>query len=346
MQIRKIDPINDPAWLALVEKHPRSSVFHTPGWLEALRRTYEFETYALTTSPPGEKLAQGIVFCRVSSWLTGQRLVSLPFSDHCEPLVDNEGELNCLLAELRGKWKFQGCKYVELRPLEFNLADHSDLSNSDTYCLHRLDLRPDLEGLYEGFHKDCVRRKIRRAEREKLVYEAGRSEAQLEKFYGLVVSTRQRQLLPPQPLNWFRNLIACLGDKLRIHLVSKNGQPVAGILTLRHKAVLVYKYGCSDHALNNLGGTQLVFWKAIQEAKRDGLQELDLGRTEWDHLGLLKFKDRWGAAQSTMTYWRYGAMRGQNASAGVGSRIAKWFIARMPKRLLTATGSILYRHFG
>ena len=37
-------------------------------------------------SPPDEPLENGFLFCRVESWLTGRRLVSLPFSDHCEPL--------------------------------------------------------------------------------------------------------------------------------------------------------------------------------------------------------------------------------------------------------------------
>ncbi len=43
--------------------------------------------------------------------------------------------------------------------------------SSATYYLHRLDLRPSLDELYQGFHKDCIRRKISRAERESLTYE-------------------------------------------------------------------------------------------------------------------------------------------------------------------------------
>ena len=35
-----IDPLADARWDELVERHPRASVFHTRGWLEALKRTY------------------------------------------------------------------------------------------------------------------------------------------------------------------------------------------------------------------------------------------------------------------------------------------------------------------
>jgi lipid II:glycine glycyltransferase (peptidoglycan interpeptide bridge formation enzyme) len=37
------------------------------------------------------------------------------------------------------------------------------------------------------------------------------------------------------------------------------------------KDTLVYKHGCSDPEFSNLGGTAMVFWKAIQAAKADDL---------------------------------------------------------------------------
>ena len=39
-----------------------------------------------------------------------------------------------------------------------------------------LDLRPGPEALFRNFHKDCIQRKIRRAAREALTYEEGRSD--------------------------------------------------------------------------------------------------------------------------------------------------------------------------
>jgi hypothetical protein len=99
------------------------------------------------------------------------------------------------------------------------------------------------------FHKDCVQRAIRRGEWERLKYDVGRSEELLRSLNHLTVLTRRRQQLPPQPLTWFRNLIRCMGNRLAIHVGSKDGQPVATILTLRHKGTVTYEYGCSDRSL-------------------------------------------------------------------------------------------------
>ena len=81
------DPLRDRRWDNYIGSEPRSSVFHSRAWLLALNRTYQYQPVAFTTSAPDEALQNAIVFCRVKSWLTGKRLVSLPFSDHCEPLV-------------------------------------------------------------------------------------------------------------------------------------------------------------------------------------------------------------------------------------------------------------------
>jgi len=144
------------------------------------------------------------------------------------------------------------------------------IRESAKFNFHMLDLRPDLDSLYRGLHKSCVRRKIQRAEQENLGYEEGRAESILAKFYRLLLLTRRRHQLPPQPVGWFRNLLHCLGDRASIHMVSKDGQPIASILTLLYKHTLVYKYGCSDSRFHSLGGMPLLFWKAIQEGKRLG----------------------------------------------------------------------------
>src|SRR5277367_2778090 len=114
MRFYQIDPTKDPRWAEFVERHPRASVFHSVNWLKALRRTYGYEPAAFTTSSPTGDLENGLVFCRVNSWLTGRRLVSLPFSDHCEPLCDAAEDVNFLIRNLQSSMEHQKWKYLEV----------------------------------------------------------------------------------------------------------------------------------------------------------------------------------------------------------------------------------------
>lgn len=346
-----IDPLRDRRWDEFVWRHPRASVFHSSAWLQALSRTYGYKPVAYTTSRAGQELESGMVFCRVESWLTGRRLVSLPFSDHCEPLVEKAEDLKTITASLEREFSREKWRYIEVRPLQ-QLEIATSLPHlTIPYTFHQLDLGPDIDTLFRNCHKNSTQRKIIRAEREGLRYREGRTEELLDNFYTLLANTRKRHHRPPQPRHWFVNLIACFGDALKIRVALQCERPVAAVLTIRHKDTLVYKYGGSDSRFNSLGGMHLLLWRSIQEAKSEGLHCFDFGRSEAGQNGLITFKKRWGTTQSDLIYSRYGlsgdvAHMFESAGASWKARVAKHLLAHMRPSMLSLAGRLLYRHVG
>jgi len=343
-----VDPLTDKRWDEFQLSHPRAGIFHTCGWLQALQRTYDYRPVAFTTSEPGKTLANGMVFCEVNSWATGRRLVSLPFSDHCDPLADSAAEEAEILAQVCRQAAQDRCRYAEIRPASgAGERPAADWRPSETFLLHVLPLNAPLERVFSNLHKDCIQRKVRRAEKEELRYEHGRSGPLLSTFYGLLLRTRRRHCLPPQPFLWFRNLAESMGDAFNIRVAWKDQQPVAAILTLSCKSTITYKYGCSDERYNHLGGTPFLFWKAMQEAWREGKQQFDLGRSDADNDGLIKFKDRLGAPRTVLSYrrWRPEATAGASCPAWL-AQIGRQVFHRLPDPLLVASGRLLYRHIG
>lgn len=344
MNVYTLDPLADPRWAQLVSSHPSASVFHTVTWLQAIHRTYGYTPVVYTTCRPSEPLSNGIVLCQIRSWLTGRRMVSLPFSDHCDPLLDDTDAMTAVTDQLwrlvqQGKWQF-----VELRPqMSLSVANGS---LTPPFCLHVLDLTPGADDLFRKFHKDCIQRKVRRAEREDLEYRSGNSQDLLEAFYRLLILTRRKHGLPPQPREWFTNLGSCLGDQLTVRMAFSAGKEIAGIVTLQHGKQMVYKYGASDPAFQQLGGTPLLFWRAISEAKAAGLTSLDLGRSDLDNPGLITFKNRLGAKPSTLVYSRLSRTQTVDARDGWPKKVARHLFAVMPDPVLRATGRIMYRHVG
>ncbi|MGA8531789.1 MAG: GNAT family N-acetyltransferase [Acidobacteriaceae bacterium] len=343
--VHELDPLSDPRWPALVATHPLASVFHTRAWLSALQATYGYRPLVLTTCSPDAPLTDALVLCEVNSWLTGRRLVSLPFSDHCEPLLTNSATLETLLLHARNRVEQGSYKRLEIRPHSAQGEAVHSFQPKGGAVLHRLDLTAPADQLFRSFHKDCIQRKIRRAERENLVYEEGSSEEQLNDFYRLMTMTRRRHGLPPQPLRWFRALISAFGPDLKIRIVRKDGVAVASILTLSHRQTMVYKYGCSDASANKFGGTPMLFWQTIQDAKAHGQNELDMGRSDLEDPGLSVFKEHWGSVPTPLTYWRYPAKEPGPQSAWKKAWADK-AIAASPDGLLQLAGNVLYRHMG
>jgi len=346
MSVYELNPLDDPRWETFVHNHARASVFHSTNWLRALQIAYGYDPAVVTTCPRQAALTNGLVFCRVESWLTGRRMVSLPFSDHCEPLGNNSGELDDLLFNMRHDVDTGSWKYIEIRPPFYQPGSLTGFGKSLTYCLHRLNLSGrSAQELFHNFHKSCVQRKIRRAERERLKHEEGTSEVLLQQFYKLLVITRRRLLLPPQPQSWFRALIASFGEDLKIRVVSKDDRPVASILTISHKKTMVYKYGCSDARFNRLGGMALLLWNTIQEAKDKGLEEFEMGRSDSSTPGLISFKEHWGAVGTQLNYWRYPSQPVGTANAWQQS-ILRRLVPATPNSVLQMVGSLLYGHIG
>jgi CelD/BcsL family acetyltransferase involved in cellulose biosynthesis len=351
--LRNLNPLTDRRWEKFVEKHPCSSVFHTVPWMRALSLTCNYEPVVFTTAAAGDELQEGVLFGYIRSKLTGNRLVSMPYADHCDLLNAEsklDGELHRHLDEMLRAEKLD---YIELRPRRaLACAPLPGVFHSTyTYRLHVLDLAPETDTLWRNLHKSSTQRKVKRAEREGLIYSGGVSDTLLDDFYQLFVLTRRRHRILPQPKRWFRNLIDCFGGSLKIYVAAAGGRPIASILTLSHKDTVVFKYGCSDKRYSALGGVHLLFWRAIQDAKRAGLRQFDFGRTNVHNAGLVTFKSRWGAAVSDLTYlmlshtnrsfsildspgesWRMRSLR----------RLASF----APDSLFRAAGAVLFRHLG
>ncbi len=345
--VHEIDPLRDPRWPDFLRRHRRASVFHTRGWLEAIRQSYGYQPAVLTTAGPGSHLENGLVFCRVRSWLTGRRLVSLPFSDHCEPLAESSEDLRDLLAGLEERARAEGCKYVEVRPASGSVGSEPVWHASADFYLHRLDLRPGADAVFRQFHKSCIQRKIRRAEAEGIEIRSERDPEAVKRFYTLVVHTRRRQGLPPQPRAWFDSVMKFLGESARILCAYKEGKPIAGILMLQYAKSLYYKYGASEAQFHKSGAMPRLFWEAIQDAIRRGLEEVDMGRSGCDASGLVTFKEHLGAVSSSLSYYRAPFSGPKAVARGEWPRrFAMMACSHMPDRCLMAFGAFAYRHIG
>jgi hypothetical protein len=89
----------------------------------------------------------------------------------------------------------------------------------------------------------------------------------------------------------------------------------------------------------------LLLWKAIQEAADYGMRELDMGRSDYDNVGLISFKERFGAVGRPLMYWAYPDSKNGVLKIGDTSLIRS--LARVsPDCALRMIGTLLYRHIG
>ena len=302
LSLRIIDPVSDPAWQFLLAACPAAGLFHSPPWIRAVADGYGFKIRGyLATTAAGDPVG-AVPFCEIDDF-TGPRIVSLPFSDACDPLVTSVDAWPELLAALQSHGQ-----PVNFRCLEKHLVSATErIEIVKTARWHRLLLDGSMEELWRRVSPEA-RRAIRRSERaavEIRPLEGGRGCAEFHKLHVVLRKTKYRLLA--QPLRFFEAMEQRFQEAGAWHsLAAYLGQRmVAGTIYLRWGDTLYYKFNASSaDALLARPNNRLV-WEGVRLAKSLGCRYLDLGPSDYEQPGLIRFKRNFGAKEDELRFLRW-----------------------------------------
>src|SRR5947208_2815780 len=342
MQMRILDPINDPSWDHVVALHRGAGCFHTSAWAKVLHQTYNHQPFYLQFSRR-RRLAALIPLMEVRSLFTGRRGVCLPFSDACEPLIFDPEAVGLVRDRLIRFAQERRWKHLEIRGgKSFQLAP----SSATKFYGHTLDLRSGAEELSTRFASP-VRRAIRKAERSDVSAVVVRNRPAIDAFYRLHVQTRRRHGLPPQAASFFLNIYEhIIKPGLGFIVLAQRGsRPIAAAVFFRFGKNAIYKYGASDKRFQEFRANNLVMWQGIQLLARTGIEKLHFGRTDCENDGLRRFKLSWDTQEETIDYFRVDPS-GRQCSPPIRRKggLHKRIFGRLPLVFNRLAGSILYPH--
>ena len=214
--------IMDKRWLDYISGNHNATIFHHPNWMMVLSKQYKYKNFIVAVVNSKKEILAGIPFCEIKTFKGRVNWISLPFSDYCSPLFENEESINFLEEYLVNKAKKGDLDSIEIRG---ELGDSKFFSKSDDLIVHSTVLSEDIDYLFSTFKKTQIQQPIRKAEKEGLSYEITTSEGSLETFYKLHLKTRKKLGVPIQPKRFFRNIYnelnkngngICSFDKKRI----------------------------------------------------------------------------------------------------------------------------------
>ena len=344
MQIEILDPTRITDWDAKIAALPGSYFFATQAWAKVLQTSYGYTPLYFAMMDSGAMRAL-LPMMEVSSFLTGKRGVSLPFTDYCKPLVPHEQVFFALFDMVKQEARTRGWKYIDLRLTNGILKKEIP---SLFFHGHVLDLNVGQEQLFGQF-TDMNRRNIRKAEKQAVVVGLENTLESLQEFYRLNCLTRQKHGLPPQPWHFFENVhreVIAKGMGITA-LARHEGNAVAGNVYFHYGDKALFKFGASDMRYQHLRAGNLVMWEAIKFYAGKGFKSICFGRTEPENKGLRRFKEGWGTKETDITYYRFdlasGAFVTENDSV---SHSRREMLSRLPLPALRVIGNLFYRHVG
>lgn len=344
-----INPITFINWNDFVLQNENYSVFHSAEWCKLLNVTYGYKPYYLTKIN-GKNFDLMIPVMEVNSIFTGARLVSLPFTDYCDPIVDTNYSFNDIINSVGNILKAKKLNYFDIKG-GARFFDKEKIFN-DGY-LHKLNLDFKENFLYSNL-RSSNKRNIKKAIKEGVQIRFSKDYKSIVEFYKLNLLTRQRHGIPPQPFQFFKNLYNILIQNNMGETIEAlyNNRVIASSLFLLFNKKVIYKYGASDYKYQNLRANDLLFWEAIKHYRELNFEEFCFGRTEKDHVTLRQFKLGWGVRELEAPYFRYNFKKkvfvtNQNFSYSFSGNLGiNKYTSKLPVPILKLIGTIAYRHIG
>jgi CelD/BcsL family acetyltransferase involved in cellulose biosynthesis len=347
--VQVIDPRHSPAWDEFVAQQEEGTVFHGAAWARVLLETYNYQPRYYVLADASGGILAGVPLMLVKSMLTGRRLVGLPFSDLCPPLVRDGCDASPLLEAIQRDAQGDRLSYVEMRgPSPLPLLQRG-FQEASCFTRHVIALDKSLEELEAGFHSSA-RRGMKKAVREGVSVHSATSPEALRRFYRLYVTTRRKHGVVPAPYRFF--------EKIQVHLLAAGSgclllaewqdRLIAADLLLWDGRRLFYKFNVSDPQFLEQRPNNLLMWEAIRLGRELGCSAFDLGRSEADNEGLHRFKSLWASEASPLPYYYYPTVKGFATEDGKGiKRLLMAAAVRFtPRPLLPPAGALLYRHLG
>jgi CelD/BcsL family acetyltransferase involved in cellulose biosynthesis len=335
--------IRSAQWGEFVNKQKYASLFSSPGWIEALNRTYGFEIMVSIVSH--DDSASGVLFSTITD-LRGERMVSLPFSDYCDPLVSDPRVWHELIEPL-----LTSGNPIRLRCL------HNDLPINDsrffvrkTAKWHAIELSRTEDELWNGL-SGSARQNIRYARRSGVRVRIGKTMEDMFIFHRMHAQLRKRKYrLLAQPRLFFENLhqIFLMDDYSAVLLAELDGIPLAGILLLNWGTTAYYKFNASLD--QRCRPNDLLMWHAMLFGQQNGLKKLDLGLSDSEQTGLTRYKEKFSTEERTISFVERAsslnrALSEQDASKVLADMSQMLTNPAVPDEITWEAGDKLYRLF-
>jgi CelD/BcsL family acetyltransferase involved in cellulose biosynthesis len=349
----------DRRWEAFVRDHPGGLIYHHPAWLHVLETEYGQETVCLACED-GAGAFHGILplawtkgFPIGSTVRTGRRLSSLPRTPVAGPLSAHDPATTALVAAAIDVVRTRPGTRLEIKASSpFSIDSNSGLTCVPWRKAYVLKLPGPTGDLRFGTARNRARLKwaVRKANRLEVAIRPAETRDDLRSWYDLYLETMRTHMTPPRPFRLFDVMWEVLRPLglIRLLLAESGRRLIAGSLYMTFGSTVFYAFnGCRRSELR-LRPNDFIQWHAIDQFRREGFREYDLGEVGSGNHGLAEFKAKWGADDRQL--YRFYHPRPvserleETSEVAPGSqRVLQAGWRRVPLKVTAAVGDAVYR---
>jgi len=328
---------------AFVRAHPEGRLFHLPRWTAAVEKGTRQKGHYLVAEQGGA--VRGVLpLTEIRSPLFGNALVSAGFGTGGGILATDDRAADALA---RAAWALAvrlGCKSAELRG---GPVPDGWQASTGTYANFDRALSGDADSLLGSVPKR-QRAEVRRALTFSLESSSGTDRRHRDAHYRVYAESVRNLGTPVFPRRLFETMLDAFGDDAWIHVIWKNGRPLAALLGFNHAGSCCPYWGGGTREARQWRANDLIYYEAMRRGLEAGCTRADFGRSKIG-TGPWERKRLWGFDETALTYAARAAdgeaLRAVNPlDPRYRRRIEVW--QRLPLWVANRIGPIIARGLG
>ncbi len=309
MHIESLSDINKVEWEDFVKQEEGTNFFFTTEWKSTIEAAFSLKPLYYMAKDNNGIFAILPLFI-VKSLIFGNRLISLPFSDHggvyftkVASLEQKKMALGLFLAEIsRASYKLS-LDYIEFRGQEYpgTIIPNTKFICLSPYVTFIMDLKNPFNRIYRKFSRS-IKRNIN-FRRNEIRIERCTKKEELSVFYKLYLSEQKSFGSPPLSKVYFEKEWSILKDKnmLEIFIAYHKKRIVGALSCFVYKKTIHGEFLISDPHFDNLYPKAKMLYETIRWGLDNGMHAYDFGRTRRG-TGVYYHKKKWGGAEGDINY--------------------------------------------
>lgn len=285
MKVQRLQDDNKSEWDAYVSESAQATFFHLSGWKDVMEGTHGLQAPFLFAKECGQIVGVLPLF-HIKSRLGGHYFTSMPGA----LCAQDENAAQALIERAKELVKASGARYLVLRDSHANRKLPELVTNKD-HCTLVVKLSDDPDEVWQRI-KRRARQLTNKAKRAKVTVKIGPNS--MEDFYPVYARAMRDVGTPTPGVRFFRNVLAQFPGHFNLVTVRHRHDLLGGVTIASYKDSIYCLWGGMLRQFYDLYPNHLLYWETLRFGCANGLQWVDLGRSQWDS-GTYTFKMNWGA---------------------------------------------------
>ncbi|MEO0643735.1 MAG: FemAB family XrtA/PEP-CTERM system-associated protein [Pseudomonadota bacterium] len=299
-QVRLAD-LSDARFVSRIEAfvcEQGGSLFHRPAWLMGVEAGTGQRAAGFVSEQLGV-ITGWLPITEVRSALFGKALVSSGFGVGGGLCTSSDEAAKALVEAAQAHALANGFASLELRGGDCPTGEGWCQWN-DKHCSFERALATDEEAELLAIPRKA-RAEVRKGLKTELSVRVGRTSEDARAHYAVYAESVRNLGTPVFPAKLFRAMLEAFPGKSDILTVTKDGAPIASVLSFYHGGAVLPLWGGGSIAARGARANELMYFKLMSHARQSGMERFDFGRSKTGS-GPYRFKKNWGFDPVPLAY--------------------------------------------